>query len=605
MSRFYKTSASTYVDDKMFQLPADLMYKTIVKKDEAITGVLDEANTVRDNIKTQNIKSDDPTVNAALKKYEEQINSYTDAIYSKPLDFKRQQGNLMRVSRELDADLQYGMLSKAQSQFDAQKTYNENIDKRKDIDASKKQMAKRISEMDYERTGGLNYQEDGSYNSFDDHSVAVLADVDTNEIMNKLGTNFHPDKTSNAWKNKAESGYFRSGSQAREELKESDVAIVMNSALNEAGWEEEQRQLLEMEIRTGKKPADTNVDNIVSAKRQELINAAKTKFGYVSEATASGISVDSADIAREKMANADADKAASGGEILVESRNVKESKYGDSAVNMDGYGQKVNAYMLKGMDVENLDELVNMVYKTTGPEKKKNLKQFRAQLEKAGLTELKFVNYVNYINSDESLETPHKDGYDSNSRKDVIEQKSNLKTLVSGINNMSANEEVKGLRILHSNGEYEELDAESLGDLIANGDEENYYAPVTGYTEVLVPLTDSEGNLIDKDGFPLQSKKGKKITKYKRKEDLPSNLSSRYATKKVKEPYYDTEKSPFKATTGNVKQNNVYQINLSGANIDEKEIVVSQHWMKTNRKTGKKEVFTLDVKLYPNHIQIK
>jgi hypothetical protein len=585
MGQFFKTARANFVDDKMFELPVDLMFKAINQTDANITDNLDKIDAFGELLKTENLKTDDPAVNERLGYFKDKMAKMTSGIYKNPLNYRDYTGQISSTSRELDTELDNGLLGRAQEQYTEFNKRIEEINKLEDVSADKKDLLKRAVMKKYEDQGGLDFKDPNTYKQIGSLIDTPLKDVDTDELINEVAKNFTADTTASASAG-PDRGYLWESKGNVEERKVKEVEDYMKNTLVENGWEAQQRQQYEWQKTLGELPRDANgnqitVDELVQRDKDDIIEAAKTKLGYRKEELSKDVSADSTWQFEQRSAKEDAE--AGTGEVLHDKIDPRSAYYNEDEVKDIKKNEKNIAKVLTSTNSSSLDDLISKVYDKQGD--KINFKELDNILKGSDMTREDFVNYVNYNNATEDLKTPAKLGYDKTNTEDRVEQDANLKALVNSWNTMNPNEAVKEVRIAYSDGSYHKLEHTTLGSVIED-DRGFMYIPATGENSEQViskspgqngVLLDSEGEVIIHNGKSFKTEQ----------EAIAAGAGNRvaYDTKKVAS--FDTDAPLFEASTGNFRERTYKNYDTKGKVDEGKDYVVTKSYYKIDPRGGR------------------
>lgn len=173
MGQSYKGAEASFIDDAMFKLPYELMAQVIEKKDKAVQTEIDSAMILKDKLKAQALKVDQPALKQKILDYTQRIDDITAGIKGNVMDYSKFSDQTNQLSRDITQDWTMGDIYNMESNRTA---YLENI---KAIDeAAKKDPEKfRAGQADALKAAALaKYQgyknsETGEYNSYKDATL--------------------------------------------------------------------------------------------------------------------------------------------------------------------------------------------------------------------------------------------------------------------------------------------------------------------------------------------------------------------------------------------------------------------------------------------------
>jgi hypothetical protein len=604
MGRFYRTAKSIFLDDKMFQLPAELMSDVIKSQDQRTDENLEKVNAFGDALEIQNLDTDDPQVNEQMANYQSQIQGITEEIYQNPLNYRTQIGKINNLSRKIDQDLQRGILGRAQQQKTDFDTEMARIAELKNVSSDKKDLVKKLVQQRYSQSGGLNFQDENTYNKISDNFETPLEDVNTDELINTIATNFQADKTATASSGPG-GGYIWTSKGTVEIRSEDDVASYMENALRENGWEDQLRQELGWRAELGE---DINVEEELTKRKQEVIDAAKNKLGYRQETSSKSASPDSIWMYKQKKRDEQV-KIGQGG-IVTDNRDYRKTitangtrKYDDATIkNFETKTKpKMEALFVK-LNIQDMEQL-KRDYFING-----NLNSIREDLAAVGLDKYEVGEYITYLNDDKTLKTPHIPGYDrmteeqkANNPNIVRQQEAYLKQVVEAVNNMGSNDRVKKI-IVHEDGVPKEMPYNTMAELIQ--DDDNYvYIPATGSIKDTEAKKSSEGYLLNSYGELITDAEGNPIKSVAEAKDLNKMNEVTYEPKSI--PTYDTNEKLMKFDVTNVRQNDNFIVKSTGTVDTSSELIANNRYFKVNKETGERKLIETELVIDKKDLDVK
>lgn len=173
MGQSYKGAEASFIDNAMFKLPYELMAQVIEKKDKAVQQDLDSAIALKDKLKAQALKVDQPALKQKILDYTQRIDDITSGIKSNVMDYSKFSDQTNQLSRDITQDWTMGDIYNMEANRTA---YLENV---KAIDdAAKKDPEKfRAGQADALKAAALaKYQgyknaETGEYNTYRDATL--------------------------------------------------------------------------------------------------------------------------------------------------------------------------------------------------------------------------------------------------------------------------------------------------------------------------------------------------------------------------------------------------------------------------------------------------
>lgn len=601
MGKYYQTAVPEFVQDKMFQLPVDLMFKAIQMTDKNIDESIEKVDAFNGLLDIENLKVDDPEVNKKLSEYKNRINDLSTNINKNPLDFRKYRTDISSLSRTLDDDLQRGMLGKAQEMKQSYEEEVARVDKMENVGAERKGLIKEAIKKKYEKAGGLGFKDANTYTDIKEMFVNPLEEFDEEKFINTIGMNFEGDTSSSAWSNPDNMGYIKDGSRTITIRSEEDIANYVKDSLSDGVWEAQKRQMYELKRDAGVAEfTDEQIDSMVEQDRQAIINRAKNKLGFKKEQKTANTKSDGTYMA--KWSNAQKKLEAGNGVILQEVRDPRNAKGGEFSAADAVLASNVDKQIKGKLGYDNYQQVYDEIF--TGTNKEQKIKDFRQKLLNEGIPYQNFVKYMNYQFGVEKLETPHPDNYDPNNPDDVQAQQNLLNGIVTVINNRNPNEKVKRIRVSTPDGSYQEMPYTTVGEMLSD-DKSNYvYIPATGKLSQSVWKTSPNGGFVDDEGSPiLDPETNNPITSYD--QAVNAGVAGNLVMDVKEVATYETDEVLFKADKGNTKQVKTKRIDVYNREKNEKSYVVTNDYFRVNPQTGKYEVVNVDVYFDSNKVGVK
>lgn len=115
MGRFFRQAMPEFIDDNMFNLPAELMKNVLLNKEKAVDDTLDKNALLLDQLKADVLKEDNPRAMEKIREYEQQINNISDSILSNPMEYNKYTQSINKLGRDINMDWTQGEIGKMQT----------------------------------------------------------------------------------------------------------------------------------------------------------------------------------------------------------------------------------------------------------------------------------------------------------------------------------------------------------------------------------------------------------------------------------------------------------------------------------------------------------
>jgi hypothetical protein len=114
MGRFYETSQPHFIDNKMYEAPAELMAKVLMNKEKAVDDTISGAEAYLEKLKAEALLQDTPRLQEKIKAYEDKITGIVTSIQSNPMEYSKYQGDITKLGRDISADWTTGEIGTMQ-----------------------------------------------------------------------------------------------------------------------------------------------------------------------------------------------------------------------------------------------------------------------------------------------------------------------------------------------------------------------------------------------------------------------------------------------------------------------------------------------------------
>jgi hypothetical protein len=194
MGQFYKGAEATFLDDAMFKLPYEQMQNALKEKDTAIGNTIQSAIKLGDfDVVHHAIDKEDA---ARLKQeWDNKIQTSVDQILVDPLNYKRVQGDIISMGRDLNKDIKFGdisVLAARKAQIDDYQKGLEELYK-KDPEKYAHEAALYAKELQDAKAATYKNAETGDYNYFSGqelYAAPPITGVVEEAIKNATGKDF-------------------------------------------------------------------------------------------------------------------------------------------------------------------------------------------------------------------------------------------------------------------------------------------------------------------------------------------------------------------------------------------------------------------------------
>ena len=268
MGRGFKSAPGTFVENAMFKLPADIMMKTLGKIDESIDENLDTAQLYGDKLdEIKAMQIDNPAVNERVNSLNSEMDELTQSVLDDPAGHRKLTGKFRGLSRKIDKDLKRGMLGAAQGNSTKVGELDKQLDSQSKLFGTKQvELIKRARNQGYESEGGLNYQEDGSYNDIANFQGAGVERVEDSSVIDNVIKGFEKTSTSDT---RVKGNYLVKDSDSFYDLDKLTESATSATAKG-TGWYDYNRNMITLE-------ASVNGEDLSEEEIEEQINERRNR----------------------------------------------------------------------------------------------------------------------------------------------------------------------------------------------------------------------------------------------------------------------------------------------------------------------------------------
>lgn len=278
MSRFYKTSKPTFVDDVMFKLPFQEIAGVLGKKDGDIDDIYEDIKEFKTSLQTENLSEDDEVVNSAIKGYKDRITQAQDTLQKDYANYNKIVPGIKGISADLEADV-FGKFKAAKDNklaFDKEK---EKVSARKGLSGDIKQGYLDELRQNYQAAGALNYDDEkGTFNRIGDLTKELVDDFDEDKYISTVAAGYKSDrKAGSGYRNsEKDSEYWELTGYDKEYIDPSDVRNYLSSSINNTEWDASKRQ--ELYYRSGLRGDE--LESALAAEKERFIEMGVNKIAF-------------------------------------------------------------------------------------------------------------------------------------------------------------------------------------------------------------------------------------------------------------------------------------------------------------------------------------
>ena len=248
MAAGYKTANPVFVDNKMLQLPYQMMGDVLLKQEADF-----EEATVKpmaafdDKLTIDAVPRDTEQANKLVSYYEDKAVERTRDLMEDPLDYKRKLYKIRNLEKELSTDMQRGKWGAIESRYKGYKNDAERIRELEAKDGYSDDYKSKLLANQLREAEKLKYNSDGTYNKYNNANATAMPNL--NEWVDEVLTDAMPDLES-IKRDTFNGGWIVTTKGVEKEMSEGKLASILNSSLEaDVGLRDalEQRGILGME----------------------------------------------------------------------------------------------------------------------------------------------------------------------------------------------------------------------------------------------------------------------------------------------------------------------------------------------------------------------
>ena len=182
MGQFYRGTEATFLDDKMYKAPYELMATAIDRKDKAIDDTLTKYQEQLDLLKSDPLEQDNPEAKKRIAEYQNQIDKVVQNISRDPINYQNYSTELNTLKRNITNDWSsqgvFGLMKKNKEDYTKRMKYLDDY------------LEKNPNEAEYvkkKRDSILAGYQSGL--QYDDKTGKSLGKLDVTSELYKLDTN--------------------------------------------------------------------------------------------------------------------------------------------------------------------------------------------------------------------------------------------------------------------------------------------------------------------------------------------------------------------------------------------------------------------------------
>lgn len=269
MGQFYQTTQSDIIDNKMLQLPYELMGKVLLQNDKNIDDTKNEIGSLYDKLEADALDADKKELSETLGDFESRINTLSEDLQQNPIEYRRKLSDINKLGRDMYKEWKYGKVAAIQNRYDkdiqwwkeAKELQNKNPELYTD------EYLRKLRELNIMESGTVDYKDPSDYKSYQENPILGLENLP--DWVDKKLKDALPDLKSIKRDDISGQYIIKRGSSV-EYMSENDLNNILTNSLNASP---EMQSALLQRNRLGL----SGFENLVDPKTGELVSASEVK----------------------------------------------------------------------------------------------------------------------------------------------------------------------------------------------------------------------------------------------------------------------------------------------------------------------------------------
>lgn len=179
MGQFYKGTEATFLDDKMYKAPYELMGQVIAKKDAEVEKAAKAKDELAAMLQANGLKADEARLQEIIGGYTNQVGDISSGIYGDAMNAATYMPKIEELKRKINTDWKMGEVSKIQGNLAA---YNADV-----ADWKAKQKANpelytdeyidTLAKQSLAKYKGVNYKDVNDYQTYTGEAATAMPDM--------------------------------------------------------------------------------------------------------------------------------------------------------------------------------------------------------------------------------------------------------------------------------------------------------------------------------------------------------------------------------------------------------------------------------------------
>ena len=179
MGQFYKGTEATFLDDKMYEAPYELMGQALAKKDTEVEEAAKAKDALSAMLEAKGLKADDIRLQEIIGGYTNQVEDISSGIYGDAMNAAMYMPKIEELKRKITSDWKMGEVSKIQNNLAA---YNADVTEWKAKQKANPELytdayIDELSRQSLNKYKGINYKGVEDYQTYTGQAAIAMPDM--------------------------------------------------------------------------------------------------------------------------------------------------------------------------------------------------------------------------------------------------------------------------------------------------------------------------------------------------------------------------------------------------------------------------------------------
>jgi len=179
MGQFYKGTEATFLDDKMYKAPYELMGQVIAKKDKEVEEAAKAKDALSAMLEAKGLKVDDPRLQEIIGGYTNQVGDISAGIYGDAMNAATYMPKIEELKRKITTDWKMGEVSKIQSNL---ASYEADVKDWKEKQKAHPELytdeyIDQLAKQSLAKYKGINYKNVSDYQTYTGEAATAMPDM--------------------------------------------------------------------------------------------------------------------------------------------------------------------------------------------------------------------------------------------------------------------------------------------------------------------------------------------------------------------------------------------------------------------------------------------